>query len=44
MGDPKFVLLISPNAPSRTNFLYSALVCVIAYKCAIFQLPSSISY
>ena len=37
-------LLISPDAPWRTIFLYWALVRVNAYKCAKFQLPSSITF
>jgi len=28
----------------KLKFLYRALVCTIAYKCAKFQFPSSISY
>ena len=46
MGVPKYIweLLISPDAPYRTNFLYRALVRVNAHKCAKFELSSSISY
>jgi len=33
-----------PRRPLADNFLYRALVCVNAYKCAKFQLPSSITY
>ena len=33
-----------PRRPLADNFLYRALVRVYAYKCAKFQLPSSISY
>jgi len=39
----KWELLISPDA-LVDKFLYRALVRVNAYKCAKFQLPSSISY
>jgi len=37
-------LLNSPDVPLRDIFLYRALVCVNAYKCAKFQLPGSIRY
>jgi len=37
-------LLISPRRPLADNFLYRALLLVSPYKCAKFQLPSSISY
>jgi len=33
-----------PGRPLADKFLYLALVPVNAYKCAKFQLPSSISY
>ena len=33
-----------PRRPLADKFLYRALVRVNAYKCAKFQLPSSISY
>ena len=33
-----------PRCPITDNFLYMELVRVNAYKCAIFQLPSCISY
>ena len=39
----KWELLISPDAPSGQIFI-PALVRVNAYKCARFQVPSSISY
>ena len=39
MGAPDF-----PRRPLVDNFLYRALVRVNAYKCAKFQLPSSISF
>ena len=41
----KWELLISPDVPQRTIFIHGAIVCVLnAYKCAKFQVPSSISY
>jgi len=39
VGAPDF-----PRRPLAYKFLYRALVRVNAYKCAKFQLPSSISY
>ena len=33
-----------PRCPLADNFLYRGLVRVNAYKCAKFQVPSSISY
>ena len=39
MGAPDFA-----RRPLADKFLYGALVRVNAYKCAKFQLPSSISY
>jgi len=33
-----------PRRPLADKFLYPALVRVNAYKCAKFQVPSSISY
>jgi len=39
MGAPDF-----PRRPLADNFLYRALVRVNAYKCAKFQVTSSISY
>ena len=33
-----------PRRPLADKFLYRGLVRVNAYKCAIFQVPSSISY
>ena len=39
MGAPNF-----PRRPLADKFLYRALVRVNAYKCAIFQLPSSTSF
>jgi len=39
MGTPDF-----PRRPLMDKFLYRALVRVNAYKCAKFQVPSSISY
>ena len=36
LGAPDF-----PRRPLADNFLYRALACVNAYKCAKFQLPSS---
>ena len=39
MGAPDFT-----RRPLADNFIYSALVRVNAYKCAIFQLPSSTSF
>ena len=39
MGAPDF-----PRRPLADKFLYRALARVNAYKCAKFQLPSSISY
>jgi len=39
VGAPDF-----PRHPLTEKFLYRALVHVNAYKCAKFQLPSSISY
>ena len=39
----KWEVLISPDASSG-KLLYRALVRVDAYKCAKFQVPSSISY
>jgi len=35
---------VPPTRPLANKFLYRALVLVNAYKCAKFQLPSSISY
>ena len=39
MGAPNF-----PRRPVADKFLYRVLVRVNAYKCAKFQVPSSISY
>jgi len=39
VGDPDF-----PRRPLADKFLYVALARVHAYKCAKFQLPSSINY
>jgi len=39
----KWELLIPPDTPSG-QILYRALTRLNAYKCATFQLPSSISY
>ena len=39
VGAPDF-----PRRPLADKFLYRALVRVNAYKCAKFQVPSSISY
>jgi len=41
---PNFNFLARLVSEIADNFLYRALVRVNAYKCAKFQLPSSISY